>query len=163
MLLKKKKEDLYSLNGNYLYLQFNCFGSVTIENTKSGDDTSIIVVVVVIGGFLILLGTIIWCIYRRGKLRRMNPDIHDMPDNYSNQGNSYYPQMPVPGPGYPQYGNQAVVYQIPNSNLNPNVIYVNNPNNVNNYNTPQKMQVYERGATPGEISQNSSNRESYIN
>ena len=32
--IEKKREELADLEGNYLYLEFDCFGSVEISNTK---------------------------------------------------------------------------------------------------------------------------------
>ena len=151
--IEKKSGDLSNLNGDFLYLKFNCYGSgsVTIENTESSNNSTIIIVVIVTIMFICIIGFIIWRCYKTRNRERLRI----IQENYSNQ---YYPQMPMqmPMPVYPQYGNQAIVYQNPNSN--PNVVYVN-PKNANNYNVPQNMQVIDKGAMSGDVSQNSSNRE----
>ena len=155
--IKKKKEDLSNLRGDYLYLKYNCYcsGSIEFENTSSDDDSTTIILVVVFVLFAIVIGILVWRCYRRRKLRMAHYQ-----ENYNNQVNYYYPQMQMPMPVYQQYGNQAIVYQNPNANQNVKVVYVK-PNKANNMNIPPKMQEIGHGAAPGEISQNSSNRESF--
>ena len=140
-IIEKKREDLNGLNGNYLYLQFNCIGSVEIENTKgSGKSTIIIIVIVIIVAVIviIIIFIVIFCCCCK-KARALNR-LSNIQENYSYQVNPYYPQMPI----YPQYGNNAMVYQVHNpiSNPIPNIVYVNS-NNPNNYNMPQNVPVVE--------------------
>ena len=124
--IEKKREELADLEGNYLYLEFDCFGSVEISNTKSSGKTIIIIVVVIVVFIIVvLIFVLVFCCICRYYKRSIN-NIYDTPVGYPPQVNPYYPQQPI----YPPpYGINPMAYQVPNAI--PNVAY-NNPINVNN-------------------------------
>ena len=153
-IIEKKGEDLNGLNGNYLYLKFDCPGSVEIENTKSSGKSTIIIIIivliVVVLAIIIIFIVIFFCCCKKARALNRLPNI---PQNYGYQVNPYYQQMPV----YPQYVNNAMVYQMPSSI--PNIVYVNS-NNANNYNMPQNVPVVENQINQP-IPKTSTNREIY--
>ena len=149
--MKKKKEDLNGLKGNYLYLKFNCYDSeVEIENTKSSGKPLIIIIVLVVffGIIFIIIFVIVIILCCRRKRRALNT-LPNIPQNYGYQVTPYYAQMPI----YPQYGNNGIVYQVPN------VVYVSQ-NNQNNYNIPQNVPVVENQINQT-IPQSSTKRDIY--
>ena len=154
--IEKKKEELNDLNGNYLYLEFDCCGPVKITNSETSGNTTMIILIVVLVAAVI--GVFAYVIYRRCRRRRMELMNGPYPysEGYPYPANTYFPQQP----GYPPpYGNasHAQVYNAPYTT--PNGI-IHNPNDSNDNDMPTKIQVIPKGGNipPGAIPQISSKR-----
>ena len=88
--IEKKQGEMGDLDGNYLYLEFDCFGLVEISNTKSSGKTIIIIVVVIVVFIIVavFIFTLVFCCVRRCYRTRVN-NIYNAP---AYQVSPYYPQ-----------------------------------------------------------------------
>lgn len=144
--IKKEEKDLNGKSGNYLYMTFDCSGSIEFENTKISGATSDLIIVFVILGvvFAIIIAVFIYCCYCRRRARIKEINRMNMA-----AANNVYPIEPYSIQGQPmnqvQYGNSAYSYQTPYG------VYIN-PNTVN---IAPNVQVMPQSADK------SSNREIY--
>ena len=155
--IMKKEEEFGNSNGDYLYLTFNCYEDVEIENTKESGAKKILVGLIVgfVVFFVIVIVIIIVCCYCRRKRRAaraaMMANNEVMAQTY---GISPYGATPI----YPQ---QIMMQPYPNNNVvyayqNPNMAYMNN--NMNFANNPNTVQVVQNGVNPQSFSNRQMNQ-----
>ena len=142
--IKKEREELNGLSGNYLFMNFDCLGSVEIKNTKISGITKTLIIVFVVLAFFILLFIIIFVCYCKKRRAKM----------YIPPVNPVYPVIPYYIQVQPM--NQAQ-YPYPYQTPIPNMVY-NNPNLVN---IAPNAEIYQNGAVPQVVEQPTSNREIY--
>ena len=147
--IKKKENELNGKSGNYLFMKFDCSGSIEFENTKKNESFAVIAIVFIVFGVIILIFIVICiivCCVRRKIIRRNIP-----PSGQVYTVNPYYIQ------GQPmnqvQYANYAYVYPAPTA-YNP----YSNPNNAN---IAPNVPVYQNGALPQSAPQTSTNEDIY--
>ena len=128
--IKKKSSEYKGSNGNYLFLNINCYGKIDFENTESDQSKSnlfaaILSVAIVVLFFAIFGGLLIYCTCKkRRELLRQPPPINQPYIMYGN------PQM------YQQQGNIPTVYKGKPVVIQPNGIPYNNNSNILYSNLP---------------------------
>ena len=155
--IKKKEEQFQGSNGNYLYLEFDCYYKVEIENTKESGAKKILIGMIIgfVVFFVLIVIIIIVCCYCRRK--RMAARAAMMSNNVAmsqTYGVSPYGATPI-------YGQQVMMQPYPNNNVvytyqNPNMAYMNNNMNFANY--PNTVQVVQNGVNQQSLSNRKMNQ-----
>ena len=128
--IKKKSSEYKGSNGNYLFLNINCYGKIDFENTESDQSKSNLFAMILSVGLVVLFfaifgGLLIYCTCKkRRELLRQQPPIIQPYIMYGN------PQM------YQQQGNIPTVYKGKPVVIQPNGIPYNNNSNIQYSNLP---------------------------
>ena len=158
--IKKDSSHLNGLQGNYLFIYFECYGKITVTNTEKDEgkiSTGVIIVIIIII-IVIVAGCIGYFCYRRKKqaqIRSRNP-LEPVINYNNNQLNNNNQQIN----NNQNYNNQQ--YNI-NQNYNNNQQYNNNQNYNNNQQYNNNNQQYNNNQNYNNNQQYNNNNQQYTN